>query len=51
MLDQKERKPYKPSRKWLAKLKQGQTEEKLTPADFIQLMEEEGGLGNEFCYL
>jgi hypothetical protein len=45
LLDQRERKP-KPSRKWLAKLKQGQTEERLTPADFIQLMEEEGGLGN-----
>jgi hypothetical protein len=34
-------KKFKPSRKWLAKLKQGKEvlEEKLTPEDFIQLIE------------
>ena len=37
-----EPKKFKPSRKWLAKLKQGREsiEEKLTPDDFIQLIEE-----------
>ena len=28
-----------------------QEEEKLTPQDFMELMAEGGGLGNEFCYL
>lgn len=38
---EKGEKPFKPSRKWLAKLKQGResVQERLTPADFIQLMQ------------